>query len=100
MIDVVPAIFVYEHILMYLISDCTTLTAPANGTIVNPSDVAFGSVIRFECNAGFNLIGNATRQCSVNSSVGAAEMYWTGTTPTCEIKGIIYFISTIVHYNL
>jgi len=91
MIDVVPATFVYDHLLMYLFSDCTTLTAPGNGTIVNPSDVAFGSVIQFECSDGFNLIGNATRQCSVNTSVGAVEMFWTGTTPTCEIKGIIKF---------
>ena len=87
---------------MFLFSDCDPLTAPGNGKIVNPLDVSFQSVIRFECNDGFNLIGNATRQCSVNSSVGAAAMYWTDTTPTCEIKGIrsCHFNITIIHYKL
>jgi len=52
--------------------------------IVNPFDVAFQSVVWFECYDGFNLVGNATRECSVNET---AVMYWTDINPFCQIKG-------------
>ena len=48
-----------------------------NGEIFPDEDNHFGAVIRYSCNAGYSLIGNANRTCQ-------ADGHWTA-RPTCDI---------------
>ncbi|XP_052810467.1 mucin-5AC-like isoform X2 [Mya arenaria] len=63
--------------------DCGSVGIPANGIVENPNETSFQKIARFKCNLGYCLNGNVSRVCSVNSS---GVMFWSGTTPICQIK--------------
>lgn len=68
---------------------CTELPSPANGTIsydagspgARPANL---TTALYNCDPGYNLLGNNTRSCQVNET-------WSGDTPTCESKEIEYY---------
>ena len=63
--------------------DCGSLASPTNGQ-VSLTTTTFGSTATYECDTGFNLIGDMERTCQENGQ-------WTGGAPTCE--GILINIS-------
>ena len=63
--------------------DCGSLDDPENGRVLL-STTLFGSAATYECDTGFNLIGDMERTCQENGQ-------WTGGAPTCE--GILINIS-------
>ena len=56
--------------------DCGSLPNPGNGG-VSLSGTVFGSVATYNCNDGFTLEGETTRQCESSG-------LWSGTPPTCK----------------
>ena len=56
--------------------DCGSadIIRPDNGTVVL-NQTTLGSVATFACNAGFALIGDATRTCELTG--------WSGSNPSC-----------------
>ena len=57
--------------------DCGTLTDPANGWVTLTVGTSLGQVATYNCNTGYNLVGDSTRTCQ-------AEGNWSGSAPTCE----------------
>ena len=53
----------------------TGLETPVNGSL-SLTQTTLGSVASFACNAGFVLIGNATRTCELTG--------WSGSDPSCR----------------
>ena len=67
--------------------DCGSLTDPANGQVSHTSGTTFGQTATYNCNTGYNLVGDSTRTCQ---AVGV----WSGSAPTCV--GMFYSaVSTI-----
>ncbi|XP_066289142.1 CUB and sushi domain-containing protein 3-like [Branchiostoma lanceolatum] len=62
---------------------CSTLNAPPSGRITcNQNDRRYGTTCQFQCNLGYQLVGNHTSSCEKDSyNVG----FWTSSAPTCEI---------------
>jgi len=60
---------------------CPLLVDVENGSwlLVTP-DRFFGAVVRYTCEAGFQLSGPAERVCR-------ADGEWSGTSPTCDTEG-------------
>ena len=56
--------------------DCGTLSSPSNGQ-VTLTGTAVGSTATYDCNSGFNLVGNMQRTCQNSGD-------WSGTQPTCD----------------
>ena len=52
-------------------------TVTSNGRMIG-SDYSFGAIIRYECDAGYNLVGSETRSCMANAE-------WDGPIPLCEV---------------
>ncbi|CAK9812882.1 Protein lev-9 [Anthophora plagiata] len=66
---------------------CPKPENPVNGTAVYTS-YAYNSIVSYECNYGYTVVGVATRRCG-------ADRKWTGKTPTCQeincgSPGILY----------
>ena len=59
--------------------NCGPLPDIANGKVAIAPDTRLGSTATYSCNAGFNLVGAATRQCQANGE-------WSGQEPSCERK--------------
>lgn len=59
---------------------CPTLPDIEFGSVIVSSNSA-GSVARYVCNVGFNLIGSSSRTCQVNGQ-------WSSKQPEC--KGELY----------
>ena len=57
---------------------CDKPENPLNGRAVYDS-VSYNSLISYECNYGYMLIGDSVRRCERNKM-------WTGTEPTCKGK--------------
>lgn len=55
---------------------CPKPENPVNGKAVYTS-FAYNSIVSYECNYGFTVVGAATRRCG-------ADRKWTGKTPTCQ----------------
>ena len=76
--------------------NCGDLPAPDNGRVIFLDGTVFGSVVTYECNAGFNLVGIAIRSCEADGN-------WSGIDPTCEskhpikLKFSLYFRSLSSH---
>lgn len=71
---------------------CPRLPNPANGRVIQPNPIVEGSVARYICNTGYELIEESTRTC--RSGV------WSGNTPTCvrkSIDNIIHFLLLQLH---
>ena len=60
--------------------DCRSPAAPDKGTATTASGTTFGETATYSCNDGFDLIGAETSQCQASGA-------WSGSTPTCVIKG-------------
>ena len=60
---------------------CEVPRNPLNGRAVY-SSVSYNSLISYECNYGYMLIGDSVRRCERNKQ-------WTGTEPHC--KGKLFF---------
>lgn len=61
-------------------TDCGNIQMPANGSVSLVGGTTFGQFAKYQCETGFNLIGNETRKCEAFGN-------WTGEPPSCEIKG-------------
>ena len=61
---------------VFLGVNCGDLQRPNNGSRLGET-TTFQSTIRFECDAGFEVIGQAIAVCQVNGN-------WSSITPTCE----------------
>ena len=65
---------------------CGGLGDPPNGE-VSLDGVVFGSQATYNCSAGYNLFGDATRSCE-------ADGRWSGSQPACEGNQHLYYIFT------
>jgi hypothetical protein len=66
-----------EIIVKILVAiQCDRPENPLNGRAVYDS-VSYNSLISYECNYGYMLIGDSVRRCERNKM-------WTGTEPTCK----------------
>ena len=61
--------------------NCGLLPDIANGKVAIAPDTRLGSTATYSCNAGFNLVGPATRQCQASGQ-------WSGQEPSCERKSL------------
>ena len=61
---------------LFLIGACPALGDPANG-MVTWTSLTTGGVATYECDPGFELVGQETRTCQ-------SESEWSGEAPTCE----------------
>ena len=57
--------------------DCGSLTDPANGQVDLTSGTTFGLNATYNCNTGYNLVGDSTRTCQATGN-------WSGSKPTCQ----------------
>ena len=62
------------------ISDCGPLVPPANGSVKYYNGTTFRSLVVFECETGYSLVGEKMRTCQANT-------LWSSSNPTCEING-------------
>ena len=62
-------------------SECPALSTLQNGTVspanATTSNSDNGRIVRFECDYGFELVGDATTTCLANGS-------WKNTVPKCS----------------
>ena len=68
-------------------SDCPSLGELMNGRIVTTEVLSTGVEAIYECNKGYDIIGNVTRICLEDGT-------WSGAAPVCKIKGFSYYISS------
>ncbi|NXA69880.1 CR2 protein, partial [Mohoua ochrocephala] len=59
---------------------CAYPGEPANGRLVLPATLTFGSTVNFSCNAGYRLIGPSEIQCVVRNEI----LTWNKDIPTCQ----------------
>ena len=67
---------IYDIIKYISVADCGFLMNPGNG-VVTINGRTFGSTATYQCNEGFNLIGDMQRMCQNNGE-------WSGNEPICE----------------
>ncbi|KAH3836216.1 hypothetical protein DPMN_109587 [Dreissena polymorpha] len=60
------------------IRDCGSLLAPTSGIVANANS-SFGSSAWYQCNTGYDMVGNGVRDCLSNAT-------WSGQPPVCQIK--------------
>ena len=72
-----------NSIFVLTVRYCEALTAPDDGSILGTCSRTYLSECSFQCDEGFELSGNETRQCTVTDN---DIMDWSGTTVTCEGK--------------
>ncbi|KAL4233878.1 hypothetical protein ACF0H5_008552 [Mactra antiquata] len=60
------------------VGDCGDISSFANGSVHTPNGTRHPHMAIFDCDVGFKLIGDETRQCLANAT-------WSGSYPTCEI---------------
>ena len=63
-------------LFMPSVVDCGGLSSPQNGQVIL-TNTTFGSTATYQCDEGFNLIGDMQRICQSNG-------VWSGNEPTCE----------------
>lgn len=75
-------LYVYSHSdnICLCFADCGELVAPGNGSVDTTAGTTFGLTATFQCDNGYDLVGDATRQCQ-------ADATWSNADPTCEPKG-------------
>ena len=72
-----------------MLTDCGNVTSVENGNVNFDSGTLFGDVIRYTCNAGYNLTeGSATRECNSTGD-------WSGIEPKCK-SGLANFECKVV----
>ena len=57
--------------------DCGSLVNPIHGQVDTFSGTSFTSVATYTCNAGYNLIGSGSRDCTANG-------VWSQDAPICQ----------------
>lgn len=72
-----------NSIFVLTVRYCEALTAPNDGSILGTCSRTYLSECSFQCDEGYELLGNETRQCTV---MDKEIMDWSGTTVTCEGK--------------
>ena len=60
---------------------CPTLSDPYDGAVSTPKGTEFQDEAIYECEQGFELVGNSRRSCQSTGS-------WSGTAPTCKQIGM------------
>ena len=65
---------------MFFSSECPAPNALEHGTVKNDGGITVGQQATYECNKGYNLIGEFKRICQLNST-------WSGEEPVCTAKG-------------
>ena len=71
-----------------IVVDCESLSAPTNGA-VNDSLTTYQSVATYQCNTGYNLIGESDRTCQADGN-------WSGVEPICQSNGLIEFFDLVL----
>ena len=66
------------HSFISFVADCPALTAPDDGTIDVPLDRQVSDIATYTCLGGYDLMGDATRECLPDNT-------WSGSEPTCQI---------------
>ena len=56
--------------------DCGSLPDPANGQVDHTAGTSLGQTAIYNCNTGYNLVGDSTRTCQATGN-------WSGSAPTC-----------------
>ena len=69
------------------VTDCGSLTAPANGGVTYNPNTLLNGVATYTCNANATMTGAATRTC--------AAAGWTGAAPTCTAVPV--FCDVVYH---
>lgn len=64
--------------LSHIVAGCGSLDDPLNGHISHP-ETHFGSIATYECDAGYDLVGEEQRVCLETKQ-------WNGSVPTCIRK--------------
>ena len=59
--------------------DCGGLANPVNGVVDLSNGTTLGSVARYSCGDIYELVGEATRNCTLQDT-------WSGEAPTCRRK--------------
>ena len=59
---------------------CSLLFNPSDGSVSTPEGTEFQDEAIYECEQGFELVGNSRRSCQSTGS-------WSGTAPTCKQIG-------------
>ena len=67
---------------------CSPLTAPTNGDVL-VSGLTLGSQAVYSCDVGYELVGIARRECSVDG-------IWSGSVPFCRRE----FIHNCMHVQV
>ena len=68
--------------------DCGNPGLPQNGRR-SLSSTTFGSSVTFECNSGYKLEGQSSRQCQASGS-------WSGSVPQCVCKLLLLLLLLFV----
>ena len=68
------------HIFCFIFKACPSLSNPQYGSLSIPKGTEFEDEDIYECDDGFELIGNSRRYCRSTGS-------WSGTAPTCKQIG-------------
>ncbi|XP_035679049.1 neurogenic locus notch homolog protein 1-like [Branchiostoma floridae] len=75
---------------------CSALNAPSSGrTTCDQNDRRYGTTCQFQCNLGYQLVGNDTSSCDRDSRNSG---FWTSPAPSCEIV-TCPSLTTPVHYT-
>ena len=62
--------------LILTVVDCGNLTDPGNGSVTHAAGT-FGQAATYNCDTGYNLVGDSTRTCVATGN-------WSGSEPTCQ----------------
>lgn len=64
--------------LSHIVAGCGSLDDPLNGHVSHP-ETHFGSIANYECDAGYDIVGEEQRVCLETKQ-------WNGSVPTCIRK--------------
>ena len=70
--------------------DCGTLNTTTNGQVSHPNGTTFRQTATYNCNTGYNLVGDSIRMCE-------ADGMWSGSEPTCQgvlLYEIEYYVAS------
>ena len=66
----------FTTLYIFAVVDCGSIGDPENGEVTF-SETTFGSLATYECDEGFELVGEATRTCEATGE-------WSGEEPVCD----------------
>ena len=88
--------------LIPLVITCPSLNPPSSARLIDSHSTRYGSVVTFECNKGYFMIGENNLLCLDENDDGVGE--WNKMMPTCRRRyrfysAIFYSPITLVHYR-